>query len=84
MIRKALCLAAIVLASGCAIEGFNPVKNTPWGGMDYIFETPCKESYSNPFDTNPYPKGKNKKQTTDYMDRCSVTNKNFNLALRTD
>lgn len=63
--KKALCLAAIILSSGCAIEGFNPVRNTPWGGMDYLFETPGKKE-----------ENKNeKKPVTDYMDRCSTTNK---------
>lgn len=84
MIRKAICLAAIVFASGCAIEGLNPVKNTFWGGMDYIFESPCKEGCSNPLDTNPYPKDGKKKPVTDYMDRCSVTNRDYNSIFRTD
>jgi hypothetical protein len=72
MIKKALCLTTLILAAGCAIECLNPVKNTPWGGMDYIFEAPAKEENKD-----------GKFPLTDYNDRCSVTNNsNYNLTLR--
>jgi hypothetical protein len=58
--RRAICLAAIILCSDCV----NVVQNTPWSAEPIDYD-PCRK----------IEKRDEKRPVTDYMDRCSITNK---------